>query len=260
LDPYLYIDRDSIVHRLDPRTKILLMLGSFILTMLFMHPLWVAGALAIVLVHGAVSQSLSNLKRIWFILFMLATMGTVLWSLFSGGPTPFIGPIKWEAFLFGLGSALRIDTMIIAGMIFLSTTKNEEIVLGMVKLGVPYRFGFAFSTALRLVPTIAATVVTISQAQRSRGLDLDSGHAIQRLKKNIPLVVPAFLSTIRSTNVFGMALDSKGFGARPQRTSYLPVRFGPADWAFLAVMLGLVIPGLVMWALKLGRIPGLTKF
>ncbi len=260
MDPYLYLDRNTIVHRLDPRTKIFMMVGSFILTILFMHPLWVAAALIAVLIHGVVSQSLSNLKRIWFILFMLATMGTVLWALFSKGPTPFIGPVAWEAFLFGLGSAVRIDTMIIAGMIFLSTTRNEEIVLGAVMLGVPYRLGFAFSTALRLVPSITNTTFTISQAQRSRGLDLDSGNPFQRLKKNIPLVVPAFLSTIRSTNVFGMALDSKGFGARPKRTNYLQVKFGVADAVFLAVLLALLVPGLYLWAMKFGRIPGLTKF
>jgi energy-coupling factor transport system permease protein len=260
LDPYLYLERDSIVHRLDPRTKILLMFGSFILAILFMHPLWVGAALVVVVAYGAISRSLSNLRRIWFILFMLATMGTVLWALFSGGPTPFIGPIKWEAFLFGLGSALRINAMIIAGMVFLSTTRNEEIVLGMVMLGVPYRFGFAFSTALRLVPTITATVATISQAQRSRGLDLDSGNAIQRLRKNIPLVVPAFLSTIRSTNVFGMALDSKGFGARPKRTNYLRVGLHQADWAFIGALLVLLGLGVALWAMQFGRIPGLTKF
>lgn len=260
MNPYLYLERNSVVHRLDPRTKILLMFGSFILGMLFMHPLWGVMALVVVLIYGAISQSLSNLKRIWFILLMLSTMGTLLWALFSGGPTPFIGPIEREAFLFGLGSAVRIDTMIIAGMIFLSTTKNEEIVLGMVMLGVPYRFGFALSTSLRLVPTIAATAFTISQAQRSRGLDLDAGNAIQRLKKSIPLVVPAFLSTIRSTNVFGMALDSKGFGARPKRTDYLRVHFGAADWIFVAVLLALLVPGLWLWAMKFGRIPGLTKF
>jgi energy-coupling factor transport system permease protein len=260
LDPYLYLDRDTVVHRLDPRTKILLMFGSFVLGMLFMHPLWGVFALLVVLLHAALSRSLPNLKRIWFILFMLGTMGTVLWALFSKGPTPFIGPVAWEAFLFGLGSALRIDTMIIAGAVFLSTTRNEEMVLGMVKLGVPYRFGFAFSTALRLVPTIAGTTFTIRQAQRSRGLDLDSGNAIQRLRKNIPLVVPAFLSTIRSTNVFGMALDSKGFGARPKRTNYLRVRFGAADWVSLLIMLGLLAVGITLWAQGYGRIPGLSKF
>ena len=122
MDPYLYLDRNTIVHRLDPRTKIALMFASFILGMLFMHPLWTAVPLAIILVYGAVSRSLSNLKRIWWILVVLSTMGTLLWALFSKGPTPFIGPIRWEAFLFGLGSALRLACRWIAGWIFLCTT------------------------------------------------------------------------------------------------------------------------------------------
>ena len=101
-------------------------------------------------------------------------------------------------------------------MIFLSTTRNEEIATGLARLGIPYRFAFAVSTALRLVPTIAATGSTISQAQRSRGLDLESGNVIERIRKYMPLLIPVFVSTIRSTNVFSMALESKGFGAEPR--------------------------------------------
>ena len=111
--------------------------------------------------------------------------------------------------------------MISAGMILISTTRNEELVLGMIRLGMPYRVGFAISTSLRLVPTIASSTMTISQAQRSRGLDLDSGNLIERIRKFLPLLVPVFISTIRSTNIFGMALESKGFGAREKRTYYL---------------------------------------
>jgi energy-coupling factor transport system permease protein len=260
LDPFLYLDRNTVIHRLDPRTKILMLLAGFIVALLFMHPLWGGVVILIVLLVAAYAKCLSNLRRIWYALFVLTTMGTVLWSLMSKGPTPFIGPVKWEAFLFGLGSAIRIDATIIVGMIFLSTTRNEEIVMGMVRLGVPYRFGFAFSTALRLVPTVIGTLATITQAQRSRGLDLDAGNAFQRFKKSVPLVIPAFLTTIRNTNVFGMALDSKGFGARPNRTNYLRVHFGKADVISLGLTLVVVAVGVALWAMHYGRIPGLVKF
>jgi energy-coupling factor transport system permease protein len=105
----------------------------------------------------------------------------------------------------------------------------------LVKLGLPYRFAFAISTALRLVPTIAATGSTIGQAQRSRGLDLESGNIIQRIRKNTPLLIPVFVSTIRSTNVFSMALESKGFGASPDRTYFLRLEMGRQDVLVLLV-------------------------
>ncbi len=120
--------------------------------------------------------------------------------------------------------------------------------------------GFAISTALRMVPTIFSSVTIIGQAQRSRGLDLDSGNLIERMRKYLPLLVPVFVSTIRGTNVFGMALESKGFGARPKRTFFLNPRFGTADYlviAFLIILFGVTTYFKVT---GFGLIPGLSRF
>lgn len=229
MDPFLYLDRDTWVHRLDPRTKMFLLIGTFVLAFLFVNPLYGLAVLALVLLFGYLAKSLVNLKRIRFILVMIGLVTVVLWSLFGTGETPLFWIVELEALLYAIGVALRIDVTIIAGMIFLSTTRNEEIATGLVKLGIPYRFAFAVSTALRLVPTIAATGSTIGQAQRSRGLDLESGNLIQRVRKNTPLLIPVFVSTIRSTNVFSMALESKGFGASPDRTYFLRLAMGHRD-------------------------------
>jgi energy-coupling factor transport system permease protein len=257
MDPFLYLDRDTGVHRLDPRTKMFLLIGAFALAFLFVNPLYGLVVLALVLAFGYAAKSLVNLKRIWFILFMIAVMTTILWSIFGGGKTPLFWFVEREAFLYAVGAALRIDVMIIAGMIFLSTTRNEEIATGLVKLGIPYRFAFAVSTALRLVPTIAATGSTIGQAQRSRGLDLESGNIIQRVRKNTPLLIPVFVSTIRSTNVFSMALESKGFGASPDRTYFLRLAMSRRDALVLAVFAVLLAAAV---ALRLAGYGGLEGF
>lgn len=257
MDPFLYLDRDTFVHRLDPRTKMLLLVGTFVLTFLGVHPLYQIGVLAVVLLYGALAKSLINLKRIWFILVMVGLMTVILWSIFASGETPLFWFVEREAVLYGLGIALRIDITIIAGMIFLSTTRNEEIATGLVKLGIPYRFAFAVSTALRLVPTIAATGYTIGQAQRSRGLDLESGNIIQRIRKNAPLLIPVFVSTIRSTNVFSMALESKGFGASSKRTYFLQLAIGSRDVLVLVLFLVLLAAAV---ALRLAGYGGLEGF
>jgi energy-coupling factor transport system permease protein len=235
----------------------LLLFGAFGLSFLFINPLYGLAVLGVVLVFGALAESLVNLKRIWFILVMVGVMTVILWSLFANGETPLFLFIELEAVLYGMGIALRIGTTIVAGMIFLSTTRNEEIATGLVKIGIPYRFAFAVSTALRLVPTIAATGATISQAQRSRGLDLDSGNLIQRIRKNIPLLIPVFVSTIRSTNIFSMALESKGFGASPKRTYFLELTMGRRDVLVLLMFVILLAAG--MW-LRLAGYGGLDGF
>lgn len=145
-------------------------------------------------------------------------------------------------------------------MILISSTRNEELVNGMIKLGMPYRVGFAISTALRLVPTIAASTQTISQAQRSRGLDLDSGNIKERISKFLPLLVPVFISSIRSTNIFGMALESKGFGAREKRTYYLKLEMRKVDYIILAFSILFVIVSVVLAIMGYGKIEGLTRF
>jgi energy-coupling factor transport system permease protein len=232
-------------------------LGMFALPFVFLNPLYVLGVLALVLCFGYLAESLVNLRRIWFILFMIIVVTPILWSIVGSGRTPLFLFVEREALLYGLSAAQRIAITVIAGMIFLSTTRNEEVALGLVRLGIPYRFAFAVSTALRLVPTIVATGLTIGQAQRSRGLDLDSGNIIQRIRKHLPLLVPVFVTTIRSTNVFSMALESKGFGASPGRTFYLYTAMGRRDAlvliAFLVILAGCI-------ALRVAGYGGLEGF
>ncbi|WP_227762407.1 energy-coupling factor transporter transmembrane component T family protein [Zhaonella formicivorans] len=237
MEMFLYLDKDTYMHRLDPRTKIFIMLGSFVIAMLcYTLPALLTVGLIVVL-YGASGKTLVNLKRIFYILVTIIIFSMVIWSPTAGGVNKIWGPFTWDGMLYGLAMGVKIDVMIIAGMIFLSSTKIEEIAIGLVKLGLPYRAAFAFSTALRLVPMIVANSYTIIQAQKSRGLDLDTGSIVARAKKYVPLLVPVFISLIRGTNVFAMALESKGFGYSDVRSSYLEVGFKKSDLICLGIML-----------------------
>jgi energy-coupling factor transport system permease protein len=169
---------------------------------------------------------------------MITLFSLIIWTIARPSENKFL-IFSLEGLFYGIMIALKTNAMIIAGMIFLSTTKIEEIAEGLVKLKVPYRGAFAFATAIRLVPMIVATSYTIIQAQKSRGLDLDSGNVIQKTKKYLPLMIPTFISVIRSTNIFSMALESKGFGYSKNRTNYLNHIMGSRDYFML--ILGLCI-------------------
>src|SRR5215203_6525414 len=259
MDPSLYLDRDTWVHRLDPRTKMFLLIGSFVLAFVFLNPLYLLGVLAVVLLFGYLAKVLVNLRRIWFVLVAIAIVSALLWSIFGSGRTQLFLFVEREALTYGVGVALRIVITIIAGMIFLSTTRNEEVAIGLVRLGLPYRFAFAVSTALRLVPTIVTTGLTISQAQRSRGLDLKSGSVVQRIRKYVPLLVPVFVSTIRSTNVFSMALESKGFGASPKRTFFLQTAMGRRDVLVVVAFAVLLAGSVALRAAGYGGLEGFSR-
>jgi energy-coupling factor transport system permease protein len=136
----------------------------------------------------------------------------------------------------GIVAALRIDVFLLAGTLFLSIARNEEIVQGLLRLGLPYPLCFALSTALRLAPTFVGTGWAVRDAQRARGLDPDTGSLAARLRKNVPLLVPTFLTTIRMTGHLAMSLEAKGFGLHRKRTSLLETRFGAGDAATLALL------------------------
>lgn len=260
MDAEIYIDNNSFFHRLDPRTKITTFLLTFVAILLFENPLWMLPVAFLVILQVVISGTARNLLRIRYVLIVLTISGMVLWNIFAKGVTPLFWVFTQEAFLFAVARTMLMILMICTGMILISTTRNEELVMGMIRMGMPYRVGFAISTSLRLVPTIASSTVTISQAQRSRGLDLDSGNIIERVRKFLPLLVPVFISTIRSTNIFGMALESKGFGARENRTFYQKLQMGTADYAVLAFAVIFVIVSIYLRLQGYGLIEGLTRF
>ena len=76
----------------------------------------------------------------------------------------------------------------------------------------------------------------VRDAQRARGLDPDTGSLAARLRKNVPLLVPTFLTTIRMTGPLAMSLEAKGFALHRKRTSLLEARFGAWDAAVLALL------------------------
>ncbi len=102
-------------------------------------------------------------------------------------------------------------------------------------MGVPYVMCFAFSTALRLVPTFAQTGTTVVEAQRSRGLELGTGSLWSRMKAYIPLMTPIFLVSIRNANLMAMALEARGFGVGKKRTFLIQLRMRSSDWIALII-------------------------
>ncbi len=260
MEAEIYLDYETPIHRLDPRTKLLIFMIIFIAVLQFESPLWLLPCVALVFLQLVIARAWPNLRRIRFVLLVLTVSSLVIWNLFANGITPLFWIIEVESLLYSIARTLLMLTIITMGMIMVSTTRNEELVMGMIRLGLPYRVGFAISTSLRLVPTIAANTLIIGQAQRSRGLNLESGNVIERMRKFIPLLIPVFISTIRSTNIFAMALESRGFGARESRTTFLEIKLRTADYLVLIFGLVFVAISIYLNIAGYGNLVGLRRF
>ncbi len=236
---FLFLDQDTPIHRLDPRTKLISALLLFGICLCFNHPLYLALISTGVLLMASWARAWPNFWKLRFILLLLILFSSVLWPFFVPGSTLWWtwGPfsLSRESVFYGLAMGLRLSTFVGIGLIFLSTTRNEELTNGLIRMGVPYPLAFALSTALRLVPTFAGAGATIIQAQVSRGLDLESGNIFKRMGKFIPQAVPLFIYAIHHTNYLAMALESRGFDPGSKRTFYYEPRMKKVDWVVLGI-------------------------
>ncbi|MCX8117263.1 MAG: energy-coupling factor transporter transmembrane protein EcfT [Desulfobacterota bacterium] len=252
---FLYIDQETPLHRLDPRTKMFGATGLSILCLCFNHPLFLLPISLGLILLAFFSGSLGQVYRLRYLLLLLFLFSAILWPFFVKGPTPLgtLGRVDLsvEALLYGLAMGLRLSTFVIIGLIFLSTTRHEEIAHGLIRLGLPYPIAFALSAAFRLVPTFVGAGATIVQAQISRGLDVESGPLFRRLGKFIPQAVPLFVYAIRYTNLLAMSLESKGFDPRAKRTFYVELQMKGRDY-WVLILLGVTCLGALWVRIGLG--------
>jgi len=245
----LYLERNTLLHRLDPRVKVFGLLALFAALLAFNHPLYVAGMTAGVIAIAFAGGAMPNLWRLRVMFVILFLFSLVLWPLMvrTGAPAARLGPLVFtrEGLLYGTAVGIRLGAMVACGLIFLSTTRVEEFTAALHRLGVPFAMSFALSLAFRFVPTFIDSAYTIIQAQKSRGLDLESGHLLARLRRHVPLLIPAVVGAVRTTDLLAMALESRGFGGSAARTDYLQLR---SRWSDLAVLLLLLaVASVAIW-------------
>ena len=225
----------GLIHRLDPRTKLALLLASFIMAILPEAPAVAGLAACLVLIHLALARAWGELYRIRWLLLALALFSVTVWSLLAQGPSPLFWRVSRESLAFGVATFLKLGAMMLAGLVLLATTRVEELFLGLVRLRLPYPVAFAFALALRWVPEVYQTALRVKEAQEVRGLTLQEGGPFTRLKRHLPLLVPIFLLTLRRTQTLAWTLEAKGFQAQPHRTYLLELHPGLRDWLALAV-------------------------
>jgi len=105
------------------------------------------------------------------------------------------------------------------------------------KLRIPYMYSFAFISAIRFTPILAEELQTIMDAQRSRGLELDRGNPIKRIRRYIPILVPLIVNVLRRSYELAEAMEVKCFGASKKRTFLRELKMKPRDYIVLAITL-----------------------
>lgn len=258
----IYVETPSPIHnRIDPRTKLAALGTVFVLALEFNHPL-VLGLITLAVLAVGVYAQLS-LKRFlpffaggsWFLL-----LGILIWPFYISQGLPlfkvFGAQITLDGLLFGVAMGLRVALMVVAAGVWMMTTSPQKMTMGLLKMGLPYKAGLAMSTSIRFVPLINAERATIMEAQRARGLRLDKGNPLARAAKSVSVIGPMFLRAIDLAQSLAVAMDSRGFGARPNRSNIIQIELTRLDRVIMIGCLVAVIAGLVMRSLGVGVLVG----
>ncbi|HWJ73611.1 MAG TPA: energy-coupling factor transporter transmembrane component T [Kaistia sp.] len=237
----------SFFHRLDPLTKLawlvaisLLAFGAYIA--------WVQILIALAVLFTALAlgriSPLVIFRGTWLFGIACVSFWVIQTLTLPGTHVAFtvLGhPIYAESADYALASALRIYTIILSSLVFVRTTDPRELAIALVtQMRVPYRVAYAFFIALRIVPTIEAEIKTIRAAQAVRGVVRKRGLA-SRIGEMKRYAMPLLVGSLRKASMMVMSMESRAFGAYPQRTFVESPRMTVASYAVMAVMLALVV-------------------
>ena len=249
-----YFPGDTIVHRLDPRTKILVVI--IFIVALFLAVDWISYAVMFLITAMCIKLSsirlkslMKGLKPLVFIILLTGILnlfytkeGTVLldWWIF----TVTTGGIK-RAFLM----VVRIMLLICGTLLLTYTTSPialtdglEMLLNPLKKIKVPvHEMSMMMSMALRFIPTLIEETDKIMSAQKARGADFSTGKLTERAKALLPLLVPLFVSSFRRADELAVAMESRCYHGGEGRTRMKTLKMAPRDWLcflFWAMVLG----------------------
>jgi energy-coupling factor transport system permease protein len=244
-----YIPADSVIHRLDPRTKLALILGIMI-------PAVATIDLRIYLLISLFLLSLSFISKIplpYFFrnlksFFWLFLITFVLHIFFTSTETTRFWDLKFikishQGVLNGAVYSWRIAIFIFSAAFLSLTTQAVELTDAVFKFFSPLkRFKFPVEElslitmiSLRFIPLLLEEAINLRKAQMSRGASFE-GNLIKRVKKTLPLLVPLFISSFRKADELALALDARGFRSGQKRTNYQRLVFKANDFLFLSLI------------------------
>ena len=258
-----YYQTDSVLHRLDPRVKLVGTLIYIIALFMVSSPVgYILAAAFLGMVIALSNVPLGYIVRGMKAIVMILVI-TVLFNLFltPGEVLVQLGPlhITFEGICFAAKMGIRLVFLILGStMMTLTTSPNqltdamETLLNPLKKVRVPvHEIAMMMSIALRFIPILMEETDKIQKAQMARCADFESKSLIKRVKSMIPILVPLFISAFRRANDLAMAMEARCYHGGEGRTKMKPLVYRKQDriayaiiWGFLAVCIGLKIAGI----------------
>ena len=247
-----YIPGSSLLHRLDPRTKLFVSLLLCVGVFASSSFVYLVAILAIDLLLGKLGgvfhqtfALLRKLLRIMLFLFVLQLL------FIQHGET--LVPLVWGLRITtdGVRTALFVVLRLLGATlplcILLMVTKLDDLANSLVvRYHIPYKYAFALTTAIRFVPEFSKEMQEVIEAQTTRGVELDTKNIFRKIALVIPLCVPLLISSVRKIDGTAMAAELRGFNRRSWRNMSSAFRFRLPDAVALLLAATAAVVGILL--------------
>ncbi|MDD5017457.1 MAG: energy-coupling factor transporter transmembrane protein EcfT [Eubacteriales bacterium] len=249
-----YFPGDSIIHRLDPRMKLLLVIAVIVL--IFMADTLVGNLVVLAFLFLTILLSrvnailvLRGLKPLWFVITLMFVLNTFF---YSGGTELFsfwVLRVTEEGLHNAIRLAVRLIYLITATTMLTLTTSPIALTDGLERLMAPlkvvrfpvHELAMMMTIAMRFIPTLLEETDKIMKAQTARGAEFDSGNVIRRATGMVPLLVPLFVSAFRRADELAFAMESRCYHGGEGRTRMKILHMRYPDIISAAVVAGLIV-------------------
>lgn len=246
----------SPIHNLDPRIKFIYVCAIFATAVIFTEILPLIALFLIqipfVLVAGVRRDWIRSMRGAVFLATIIFLTNFIFATIGAGYL------ITAKNFENAAAMTLRFIVLVESFSVFFLTTSPDHLGLALEQTHVPYELVFAFTTAVRFVPVLAEEAQTIIDAQKARGLELERGNFLKRIRNYIPILIPLIVSAIRRSLELAEAMESRAWGATKRRTNLYVLKMRKGDVALIVITV--VIVAMAVYARLFLRIPSLTSF
>ncbi|MCC6270743.1 MAG: energy-coupling factor transporter transmembrane protein EcfT [Microbacteriaceae bacterium] len=252
----LFDPRKSVIHRLNPVTKLVALLA--IIVTVFAIPLWwVAASIIVFIVVPAAVLSKAGGRLLSISLKILLPIILALFIVqgltFPGGKTVIwqwgILSVTSEGLMFALGIGSRIIVLVLTSILLVLTTHPGDLMSALTERGMSPKFAYIISSTLQLIPAFRDRADSILLAQQARGLSI-KGSPFRRMKVMLPLLSPLVLGMFTDVEERSTAMEARAFGSTTKRTSLIPVPDTMVQrvtrWLFVVLALAAIATPIVM--------------
>ena len=238
---FRYRDKGTLVHRLNPLSKITWALSVLVLTLVLDNPVFLLAVFLSTLPVVQAARVWGEWRATMKYTVMLCAVVVLINALVSSNGShvmataPFSIPltgtpvITLEAIAYGAAMALRLIAIISAFAILTFTVNPDDMMLAMLKMKLPYKSVLVTSLSTRFIPTLIDDTKRITDAHRSRGVRLDTGSLKQRIRSRSLIVIALLSNSLDRSVQVAEAMESRAFGSGDSRSYYKDIRLTVTD-------------------------------